>query len=126
MGYTTEFEGAITINPPAGFTLTDKVNEFCNQRHDDGGWARRNDPGVMPSIHCDWEVAASGEEIAWNGSEKSYEMERWLPILIEKFFKGKHTLNGEMRAQGEDPDDRWAIVCTDNVVTVKRGRVVYE
>ena len=42
------------------------------------------------------------------------------------FLQANHTLNGEIFAQGEEPDDVWKLVVTDNVVEYKQGRVVYD
>ena len=34
-------------------------------------------------------------------------------------FLTGHTLNGQIKAQGEDIDDRWLLIVTDNSVTTQ-------
>ncbi len=104
----------------------------------------RNDPpDGQPSLWCDW--ATDGRTLYWDGAEKAYEMERWLAYLIDHLLGPKarafvdshagedarltrftcdHVLNGEVEATGEDPDDRWKIVVTDNRVSVVRAVAV--
>jgi hypothetical protein len=71
----------------------------------------------MPGFWCDWET--DGRKLFWNGSEKSYGMDKWLVLLIDKFFKPHgHVLNGRIFAQGENPGDTWIIDVQNNVVNV--------
>lgn len=114
MGYTTEFTGKITITPPLPPKLVTQINSFCEERHEDG-----YSSSDSPSIWCDWAVDEDGSYISWNGNEKSYEMSKWLPVLIRKFMTG-HCLNGRLLAQGEDGGDTWVLECKDNVVS-KQG-----
>lgn len=123
MGYTTDFEGIITITPPASQELVKKVNEFCEERHGGNTEVFKGFPGFW----CDYVVSDDGTEITWNGSEKSYYMEKWLPLLIEKFFApAGHTLNGNMKAQGEDASDMWLLLCEDNKVSTKHAKITWE
>lgn len=112
MGYTTEFTGKIAITPPLPLEVVEKVNSFCEERHEDGY-------KILPSIWCDWRVSDDGSSIAWNGNEKSYEMPEWLSFLIGKFMKG-HTLNGKLLARGESGDDTWTLACKDSKVSVQQ------
>jgi len=112
MGYTTEFEGSIAINPPLPLDKVDEVNAFCEDRH--GGDIHPY--SGMPDLYCDWYVLADGASIKWNGNEKSYKMDKWLPVLIKKFFGG-HVLSGTVRARGEDFDDYWVLEVVSNQVS---------
>ena len=118
MGYTTEFSGQISISPSLPSKKVVALNKFCETRHEG-----ETDVGI--GIWCDYQVSDDGRFLSWNGSEKSYYMERWLPFLIQKFFAG-YKLNGRLEASGESSGDRWALVVEDSQVSVKRGRVVYE
>jgi len=109
MGYSTDFSGGIDIVPPLSDADVSKLNDFAKERHDGN---------EFPGIWCDWEVDASGMMIAWNGGEKSYDMETWMVYLIQNFFQG-HMLNGSMSAQGEESDDMWLLHVRDNVVSVE-------
>ena len=92
---------------------------------------------------CNFEPSEDGRLLTWNGAEKTKEGAQWIEYIIDHFLKPNeylvadactyfkdftfnHVCNGELTAQGEDPDDRWKIVVEDNVVTVKRGRIVYD
>lgn len=114
MGYTTEFEGAMELEPALTPEQTEQINLFCEDRH--GG-----DTQVyagFPAFWCDWET--NGRKLYWNGSEKSYSMDKWLTLLIERFFKPWGVMvRGKMLAQGESRDDRWTMeVGEDQVVKV--------
>jgi len=119
MGYTTTFKGSIKIEPPLSWQEANKINSFCNGRQDERSSTKH------PGIWCDYTCTTT--EIKWNGSEKSYDMVQWMEFLIMEFFRPfGRKLDGQMEAQGEDFNDRWLLVVTDNIVSVKRGKTVYE
>lgn len=87
----------------------------------------------QPSLWCNFEASADGTALVWNGTEKTYEGPKWIAYLIKNFlsadspiksltgdhfFTFDHVCNGKLLAQGEDINDRFKIVVTDNVVTV--------
>lgn len=120
MGYSTNFKGQIKIDPPASAELIRDVNAFCEKRHGDSINVYKDHPG----FYCNWKVSEDGTSILWNGSEKSYDMDTWLPILIEKFFvQNNHILNGTVIAQGEDVGDTWTILVKDNIVERVDGHI---
>jgi hypothetical protein len=41
-------------------------------------------------------------------------------------FTFNHVCNGDIEAQGEDPDDRWLLRVRNNIVTVHDGILTYE
>jgi hypothetical protein len=158
MGYTTEFEGRITIEPPLSVEEIAFLNKFSNTRRmnckqgpyyvDRGGFAGQdNDPEIIdynnppegqPGLWCQWVPTDDGTAIEWNGAEKFYNSEEWMQYLIDHFigqtpraksvlpFLGRHTLNGEIEAEGEERGDVWKLVVKDNQVSRVSGRVVYE
>lgn len=122
MGYNTNFEGVICINPPLDHGQVTRINEFCAERH--GGNVHPH-PG-FPGFWCCYVVSEDGKGIGWDGTEKSYDMEDWLPILIEQFFAPWGcTLYGELWAQGERRDDRWILRVRNNIVVKIPARVVF-
>ena len=177
MGYTTDFEGAFTLDKPltpehkaylldfAG-TRRMKRDPEMTARHEDpkriaaglplgadagyfvgslllaekddpfscAGQTRSSDildynhpPMGQPGLWCQWVPNEEGTDIEWDGGEKFYNYVEWLRYLILNFLAPwGYTLNGDVEWQGEDRDDRGQIVVTDNVVTIKRGRVVYK
>jgi hypothetical protein len=120
------------------------VVDDMNNCEDATGVINFNEPHTpQPSLWCNFTPTKDGTELIWNECEKTYEGDKWIKYLIDYFLKPKakthnvespnfrnftynHICNGELYAQGEDPKDVWKIVVKDNVVTVKRGKVVYD
>jgi hypothetical protein len=108
MGYSTDFEGTIKIEPALTAKDMKKIEKFIEDP---------TFPSDFYTHHCDYEITEECDGIRWNGSEKSYDMDKILPLLIQKFFKPMgYKLNGVMLAQGESMEDRWRMVVKDNVV----------
>ena len=150
MGYTTTFDGEVTIDPPLNQEEIQFLTEFSQSRRmdrkegpyelEDGNVLNYNKPPEgQPGLWCDWVPTPDGEAIVWNEGEKFYKSVEWMQYLIDHFLKpnaiakdalpflqANHTLNGEIFAQGEDPDDTWKLVVTDNFVEYKQGRIVYD
>jgi hypothetical protein len=93
----------------------------------------------QPNLWCKWVPSDDGKSISWDGNEKFYDASEWMQYLIGHFLKptcvaksvlpflqANHAVDGEIEAQGEDPNDRWILIVKDNIVTVKRGRTVYK
>jgi hypothetical protein len=110
---------------------------------DDPDIRDHNAPPIgQPGLWCQWVPNDAGTALAWDGGEKFYEADRWMAYLIEHFLKPgadaftcgdsqfeaftfDHLLEGEIEAQGEEPDDRWILRITRNRVSVAVGRTVY-
>ena len=103
-----------------------------------------NKPGFeQPGLWCKWEPTDDGSQIEWNQAEKFYDADAWMAYLIRTFlmpgaplaeelaspvpgryyapefshFTFDHVVNGVIDAEGEEPDDVWQLIVTDNVVT---------
>lgn len=174
LGYSTHFNGEITIQPPLNDAEAGFLKDFAGTRRMDrengpyfvagtGVYGQNDDPDVrnsnaapegQPGLWCQWTPnvgsefftdAEEGAALVWDGGEKFYESENWMVYLINHFLKPgaeaskdleasvaqdprfalftfDHTLNGEIEAQGEDPDDRWKLIVEDNIV--KTSQVV--
>jgi hypothetical protein len=120
MGYTTTFEGKMTLAPALTAAQTQEIEDFCEARH--GG--NLDVYNGYPTFWCNWQT--NGKKLYWSGAEKSYDMEKWLQILIDRFFKPWGVkVTGKMLAQGENPNDRWTMeVGEDQKVVVKRFTAV--
>ncbi|GAA2753018.1 hypothetical protein [Kitasatospora cinereorecta] len=115
MGYTTEFTGRITVEPPLGEHEIAYLRKFAGTRRmdrangpyyvDGTGVAGQGDdadirdhgkpPAGQPGLWCQWEPTDDGTAIEWNGSEKFYDATEWMAYLVDHFLKpGAH-------AQGE-------------------------
>ena len=149
MGYTTEFAGTITVDPPLNEQEVEFLNKFADtrrmhcaqgpyyvdrggfadQEHEDGVIDYNRPPEGQPGLWCQWVIGDEGD-IEWDGGEKFYCAAEWMEYIIDHFLKpnciaknalpflqANHTCNGTIEAQGEDMDDRWKLIVTDNVVS---------
>jgi len=154
MGYTTEFEGSITISPALNQKEIDYINAFSDTRRmhrkngpyfvggDESDVIDYNKPARgQPELWCQWVVNEEGTEISWDGNEKFYSAKEWMAYIIDHFiginpiaqksnrdfdFLNGHICNGTIVADGEDSGDIWVINVVDNVVTTKRGAVAFD
>lgn len=162
MGYTTDFEGSVTIEPPLNkheVSFLEDLNQSrrmnrtrgplfvkgsdgtfgAGQGHD-GDIINYNDPDPdQPGLWCQWMPLEDGSGIEWDGGEKFYNSAEWMAYLVKnllapsavsyiaahadederlRFFTCDHVVNGTIQAQGEDNEDRWDLVVTDNKTTV--------
>jgi hypothetical protein len=100
----------------------------------------------QPGLWCQWVPTDDGTAIEWDGGEKFYESAEWMRYIVrlisekpdalelvrmvkadERFeqFTFDHVVNGTIDAQGEEPDDRWRLVVTDNKVETQRASVSF-
>ncbi len=108
MGYTTEFEGHVTISPPLSAEEVGYINKFSESRRmhrkkgpyylGTGPYGQDREADVInynspdptqPGLWCQWAASESGETVQWNGTEKFYEADRWMEYLIEHFIGPK-------------------------------------
>lgn len=93
---------------------------FMGQDGDDSVVSYNTPPNSQPGLWCKWAPNDDGTAIVWDEGEKFYEYTEWLWYLIENFLKPwGYTLNGTVRWQGEDPDDRGAIRVKDNNISTR-------
>ena len=100
-------------------------------------------PDGQPGLWCSWEPSTDGREIEWSGAEKFYHAAEWMAYLIDHFLKPgaeasktqsplfesftfNHIAHGTIEAQGEDPDDRWALIVEDNEVLRSEAIVAFD
>jgi hypothetical protein len=106
MGYTTEFSGSVSINPPLNEAEIAFLNKFAEVRHmdrikgpyfvdgsdsfgqgHDGDIRDYNRPGIgQPGLWCQWIPTEDGTEIEWDGGEKFYEATAWMEYIIDHFL----------------------------------------
>jgi hypothetical protein len=116
MGYTTEFEGSVSISPPLNAHEIAYLRKFAASRRMDRargpylvdgsgpfGHGRDDDirdfnkpPAGQPGLWCRWEPTKDGTAIKWNGAEKFYYAEEWMTYLIDMFLKPGAVLAGEL------------------------------
>ena len=139
MGYTTDFSGSINVVPPMSEKLCIFLTKFSDTRRmertqgpyyvEDGNEGVTNGnqpPEGQPGLWCNWVPSKCGTFIEWNEAEKFYESEEWMKYIIEHFLvPAGHICNGEIEANGEDPQDMWLLAVKDNVVSVAQGSISY-
>lgn len=106
MGYTTHFEGEISITPPLNKSEIDyltKFNEtrrmdrkngpyfvggtgFMGQNHDADVLNHNSPPEGQPSLWCQWVPTEDGTAIVWDEGEKFYDSAEWMKYLIGHFL----------------------------------------
>ncbi|MEN0072243.1 MAG: hypothetical protein AAGC63_14795 [Propionicimonas sp.] len=105
----------------------------------------RPDPD-QPGLWCQWVPAIDGSALTWDEGEKFYNAAEWMTYLVTNLlapsarpyvdahvsedprlaaFTCDHHLTGEIEARGEDHDDVWRLVVTDNEVTTIDAEVVF-
>lgn len=119
-----------------------------NPKYDDPDIRNYNNPPAdQPGLWCQWEATNEGESIEWDGNEKFYYADLWMKYLVDNLFGPQarayinqhvgedprlkdftcdHVLEGQIQAQGEDPDDRWVLVVEKNVVKVAEAVISYK
>ncbi len=143
--YLKDLASTRRMHRTLGPYFTDLDGEYAGQsRREDV--IDQNDPDPsQPGLWLQWVPTDDGTALKWDGGEKFYDSEEWMRYLIDTFLKPgaslqgelldrktgwiypsafehfafDHVLNGVIRAQGEDVEDRWDLVVENNVVTVK-------
>jgi hypothetical protein len=112
MGYTTEFDGSVSISPPLNAHEIAYLRKFAASRrmdrargpyfvdgsgpfgqgHDDDIRDFNKPPAGQPGLWCWWEPTKDGTAIKWNGVEKFYNSEEWMTYLIDLFLKPAYLL----------------------------------
>jgi len=106
MGYTTYFNGEITVEPPLSEKEVSYLNKFASTRrmnrkkgayYVDGGGSfgqaaeddvidnNYPDPS-QPGLWCQWIPNDDGTAILWDDGEKFYEAGAWMEYIIEHFI----------------------------------------
>jgi hypothetical protein len=107
MGYTTEFEGIIRVEPSLNEEEIAYLTKFNKTRRMDrkngpyfvegtGSFGQgedsdileyNNPPAGQPGLWCQWTPTEDGTGIKWDGGEKFYNAEEWMTYLIDHFLK---------------------------------------
>lgn len=107
MGYTTDFEGRLEIDPPLNEKEVEYLKKFNETRRMDrekgpyfvggsgfAGQGRDADirdfncpPDGQPGLWCNLTPTDDGTALVWDGGEKAYSMELWAQYLIDHFLR---------------------------------------
>lgn len=106
MGYTTEFEGSVTVDPPLNPEEIAYLRKFATTRRmlctqgphyvDRGGsFGQEHGPDILdynrppsgqPGLWCKWTPTDDGTAIKWDGGEKFNSSVEWMRYLIDHFI----------------------------------------
>jgi len=105
MGYTTYFEGSVSIEPPLSPKEITYINAFAASRrmgrangdyYVDGNKSGFNEapdvydinrpPEGQPGLWCQWVASEDGTELEWDGGEKFYAATEWMEYIINHFL----------------------------------------
>jgi hypothetical protein len=107
MGYQTEFEGEISIDPSLNPEEIAYLNKFSDSRRmdrtkgpyfvdgvsdygankDDDIQDSNKPPEGQPGLWCQWVPTEEGDALVWDGGEKFYCSLEWMGYLIKHFLK---------------------------------------
>lgn len=110
MGYTTTFKGQLNftteLNGKQLKKLKSYLGEDCRQHPE---W------GENDFTYIDLELTEDFTGIQWDGSEKTYDLEGKVNLVIHEMQKEypDFGLEGYLTAQGERFDDRWTVAIVD-------------
>lgn len=115
MGYTTTFQGKISITPE----LTAPQIRFIKSLHDNLRDIAPADAKLYGLDYQQWELNENLDGLEWDGGEKFYKADKCMEYLVAKTLEKFPELkfNGIITAQGEEFDDRWKLTVKNNKVT---------
>lgn len=107
MGYTTDFEGSVQIEPPLNQEEIDFLVKFNETRRmsrekgpyfvdGDGAFGQDHEgdiidynspPAGQPGLWCQWRPTDDGTALKWDRGEKFYHATDWMEYLIWHFLK---------------------------------------
>lgn len=107
MGYSTDFDGEIIIDPPLNEQEREFLTKFSETRRmdrengpyfvDGDGFAGQDNgpdtvydhnspPPGQPGLWCNVIPNEDGTALVWTGNEKSYDMAEWMQYVIDHFL----------------------------------------
>lgn len=120
MGYNTRFSGTLKFSKPVTVAMLAKLNTMLGE--DASKFANPSSPS-RDYGYIDLVVAKDFSGIEWDsGTEKTYYLEKSVNLVLAEMRKEwpDFGLTGQLTAQGEDMEDRWALVMEDDGLAHKR------
>jgi hypothetical protein len=121
VGYSTDFYGKFKLSRKLSDEEYKTLVDFSEVRHGNNHHLLAGQDPEYPGFWCQWVPAEDREHLEWDGNEKFYDYVEWLELIIDKFFElWGILLNGDVRWEGEDPDDKGVISVNDSIVTITK------
>lgn len=123
MGYTTEFQGVLTLTPALKM---EQYAKLCALESDEFSSANELKEAKVkaPVGYCQWIPTKDGKGLEWNGGEKFYEYTEWLEYICSALDAWGVKANGTITWKGEDRNDIGTITVTDNKVVAEKDDIV--
>lgn len=101
MGYSTDFEGNLTFRNEPTINQIQRIQELIEEEPDRGS----------DNNYIDLELTLNPLALKWNGNEKTRGMVESVNRIIRTMRHecAEFWLDGELKAQGEEIDDRWQL-----------------
>lgn len=117
MGYSTDFTGELKFTKELTASQLAKVKSFLGQ-----DCRQHPEWGNTELTYIDLEFTVDFTGLIWDGSEKTYDLTEKVNLIIENVCKDfpDFGLKGELLAQGENFDDRWALSVENNIASERR------
>ena len=121
MGYTTTFEGHISIGEPLLAKTLERL-DFLGEDSRDNVYLKQMG---APQGYCQWVLRPDPNDyelqcLKWDGEEKFYDSLEWMQFIVETVLTD-YTCNGVIEAQGEELSDRWLLVVENSKVSQYQG-----
>jgi hypothetical protein len=120
MGYSTEFKGELKFTRELTGGELAKVRSMLGEDcRDYPEW------DATHLSYIDLELNNDFSGLKWNGSEKTYQLEEKVNVVIKQMKKTipDFGLTGYLVAQGEAFDDRWTLVIENGIAINKRVEI---
>lgn len=119
MSYHTYLDGEFTLNKPLDdTTYWDLIKEHDTRHEDD-----------IPSIWNHWIPTEDRLHIKCDDMDDAsfYNYDEWIKLLIDRFLAPRgYILKGTVKWEGEEQGDVGKLIIKNNVLTVKKARLVYD
>jgi hypothetical protein len=120
MGYDTRFTGTLKFSAPITVQMLAKLNTMFGE---DARKVSDLPDGDREYGYIDLVVSKDFSGIEWDsGTEKTYYLEKSVNVVLREMRKEwpEFGLTGQLMAQGEDMEGRWALVMEDDGMAHKR------
>lgn len=117
MGYTTQFKGELRFTHEVTVPQLKKLESmFGEDCRDHPEW------GAKDLSYIDFKLTKDYGGLQHSGAEKSYDAEKQVNVILKEMRKEwpDFGLAGQIAAQGEEIEDRWALVVEEDGLAHKR------
>lgn len=119
MGYSTDFVGQLKFTCDMTPPMLERLCAVCGEDTRDHPEWRNVSKSDWKFYHIDIDLNQDSTGIEWNGTEKSYSMEKQVQFVIDHMQEAypDFGLIGAMEAQGEEVSDHWFLVADGDRAT---------